>query len=259
MTYDEYNDIDVTKLSDQEKIDYMENILIARATGGVASDKDYKFLRNYFIQNQTFKKLLPEIVIKSYNIEHYWQTIKYQFSKYDERRFYIREEMAPIKNYIESGTKVCGEHIIKAHEKFDCDYIIGKWHSGVESVTTDPERTLTLARTILESTLKYILDDMSEEYNEKDELPKLYKSVADKLSLSPSLHHEEIFKQILGGCQSAVTGLGSLRNKLSDAHGKGKTVYKVKPRHAELAINLAGSISKFLLETYEDHGRNEHE
>ena len=246
------NTPDLDNLSDQEKIDYLINILIARATGGNASDDDYRHLRNYFIQNPLFKRLLPKIVLNSYDLNHYWQTIKYQFSTYAERRSYIWEEITPIKKFIESGSNVCSEHIISAHKKLDCDYIIEKWQGGVESVTTDPERTLTLARTILESTLKYILDDMEKDYKEKDDLPKLYKNVADELNLSPSLHHEDIFKKILGGCQTTVEGLGTLRNKLSDAHGRGKTVYKIKPRHAELAINLAGSMSKFLLETYED-------
>ena len=38
---------------------------------------------------------------------------------------------------------------------------------------------------------------------------------------SGSQHTEDAFKRILGGATSVVEGLGSLRNKIGDAHGQG--------------------------------------
>ncbi|MEE5131143.1 abortive infection family protein [Pseudomonas alliivorans] len=35
----------------------------------------------------------------------------------------------------------------------------------------------------------------------------------------------------------------------SDSHGKGKAGVKAAPRHAELAVNLSGSMALFLLAT----------
>ncbi|EXA64783.1 abortive infection family protein [Acinetobacter baumannii 348935] len=69
--------------------------------------------------------------------------------------------------------------------------------------------------------------------------------------MSPSQHTEQIFKQILGGCSAIVEGLGSLRNKISDAHGQGKNNVKPSPRHAEFAVNLAGTMAVFLFSTWE--------
>jgi hypothetical protein len=60
---------------------------------------------------------------------------------------------------------------------------------------------------------------------------------------------EEVFKRILGGATNVVENLGSLRNKIGDAHGKGRPV-AVLPRHAQLAVNLAGTIATFLVETW---------
>lgn len=65
-------------------------------------------------------------------------------------------------------------------------------------------------------------------------------------------HQEEVFKQILGGCHTVIQGLGTLRNKLSDAHGKGKKAVKPSPRHAALAVNLAGSMAAFLVTSWEE-------
>ncbi|HCG8650235.1 TPA: abortive infection family protein [Vibrio parahaemolyticus] len=71
--------------------------------------------------------------------------------------------------------------------------------------------------------------------------------------MAPEQHNESIFKQILGGCSGIVNGLGTLRNKLGDAHGQGKRPVKPQARHAELAVNLAGTMSLFLISTYEAH------
>jgi hypothetical protein len=58
---------------------------------------------------------------------------------------------------------------------------------------------------------------------------------------------EQAFKQILGGCDSVVAGLGS-RNKAGDAHGSRRRIYRPAPRHATLAVNLAGVSALFLSE-----------
>ena len=121
----------------------------------------------------------------------------------------------------------------------------------MERKATDPEAAITTARTLIETTCKFILDDLKVEYEDDLELPKLYKITADKLNLAPDQHTEQIFKQILSGCQSVINGLGALRNKLSDSHGKKTISVKPLPRHAELAVNLAGTMTTFLLETYQ--------
>lgn len=235
-----------------EKINHLESLLIEKATYNKdCSDEEYKELIKFFSLNENYKKLLPDIVKSSHTLDVFRLRMQ-EYGGYAYRRKYIFQEMKALKEFISSGMSMCSDSINEVFEKLSCDYIRKKWSDALSSVTTEPDRTLTLARTILESTLKYILDDLDESYNEKDELPKLYKSVADKLNFFPNQHHEEIVKQILGGCHGVVTGLGILRNKLSESHGRGKTIYEVKPMHAELAINLAGSLAVFLFKTYED-------
>lgn len=102
-----------------------------------------------------------------------------------------------------------------------------------------------------EAVCKHILETSGTHYDDKDDLPKLYKQTAEQLNVAPSQHTEQVFKQILGGCTAVVEGLGSLRNRLSDAHGKGKAGAKPAARHAELAVNLSGALAIFLLATWE--------
>ncbi|WP_368854819.1 abortive infection family protein [Methylosinus sp. Ce-a6] len=57
---------------------------------------------------------------------------------------------------------------------------------------------------------------------------------------------------MLGNRQSVVNHLGAIRNKIGDAHGRGRRPVKPKPRHAELAVNLAGTMASFLVSTWKE-------
>lgn len=134
--------------------------------------------------------------------------------------------------------------------KYDIEHVKKDWERALDQVGTDPEDAITATRAMLESTLKWILDDIGETYEKKDSLNLLYRKVAKKLNLSPDQHGEEIFKQILGSINGVITGLGSLRNEYGDSHGKGKVYFKPSERHAKFAINLSGTVCMYLLETY---------
>ena len=49
-----------------------------------------------------------------------------------------------------------------------------------------------------------------------------------------------------------MNNLGTLRNKIGDAHGQGGRPIKPGERHAALAVNLAGAVATFLVETFVD-------
>jgi hypothetical protein len=127
----------------------------------------------------------------------------------------------------------------------------------MERRENDPEGAVTLARTLLESVCKHILDGRGITYKNDSDLPTLYKATSQCLNIAPSQHSEDIFKRILGGCTAVVEGLGALRNRLSDAHGTGKLSVKPAVRHAELAVNLSGAVAQFLVAT-DEHMRDTH-
>ncbi|MFM0047464.1 abortive infection family protein [Paraburkholderia sediminicola] len=153
-----------------------------------------------------------------------------------------------------SGVSPADSAVTAAIEKFDGEYVLAAWHKALERKQTDPEGAITMARTLLETVCKYILDERSVAYGESPDLPELYRFTSKALNLAPSQHTEGVFKQILGGCQSVVEGLGALRNKLSDAHGTGKRAVKPVARHAELAVNLSGALALYLLATLDATG-----
>jgi integrase len=134
----------------------------------------------------------------------------------------------------------------------NAQYIQETWAKALERRESDPDGAITIARTLLESVCKFILDQEEIDYVDKIEMQQLYRAVQSILNLSPDNQHESIFKQILGGCTSVVIGLGSLRNKLSDAHGRSYYAPQPLKRHAQLAVNLAGAMADFLFSTWEE-------
>jgi len=240
--------------TDMEKVEYLQDMLIRHATGGAnnAPDiSDYKTLRKYFMNNLKSSNFLPDYVKNKRDLEQFWGFIKNKFSTYAERRKFIWESFSKLLDYVETEDGSMTKSIsTKQLAKFGVNVIYHEIKKGLERIEKDPDGAITTARTILETTLKYIADEKKIVYSDKDELSQLYKKVAKKLNLSPEQHNEYIFKQILGGCSAIVNGLGTLRNKLGDAHGKSISTIKPQPRHAELAIGLSGSMATFLMETY---------
>ena len=236
------------------KVEALQNTLIARATGsgGPSDDPDYKLLRQELLASQSIATQLPRFVHTCRDLFQFWNFIKPRFSTYAERRQYIWDEFGPLLSSIEGATKTPSDGAVsEALSKVGSAYVQDAWRKALERRATDAEGAITAARSLLESVSKYILDEAKVTYDDDADLPKLYTLVAKHLNLSPSQHTEQLFRQILGGCQTVVEGLGALRNRLSDAHGKGKAGIKPMPRHAELAVNLAGAMATFLLATWE--------
>ncbi|SDD21438.1 abortive infection family protein [Belnapia rosea] len=135
--------------------------------------------------------------------------------------------------------------------QFSPDDVHVRWLSALERRTSDPPGAITLARTLLEDVCKWILTEVEDKtWKDSDDLPVLYRKLAKHLNLAPDNHTEEIFKSILGNCQSVVTSIGALRNKLGDAHSPGPRRARPLPRHAELTVNLSGTMATFLVSTW---------
>ncbi len=236
-----------------DQAEALQNLLISHATGGSESNQDYARLRSSLMSNSSIETLNPRFVRNCRNLDQFWQFIKFEYPSYAERRQLIWDAFRPILDMLESASISPADHIFADKLRtLDASHVQSAWTKALDRRTSDPEGAITSARTLIESVRKHILDESGVEYDDGAELPKLYKATAEALKLAPSQHTEAVFKQVLGGCTSVVEGLGSLRNRLSDAHGKGKVGSKPAPRHAELAVNLSGALATFLLATWEE-------
>lgn len=239
--------------NDYERAEYLYRQTVSRATGEEANDAHYSELRKHFMAQPQLKPLLPAFIRTSRTLPDFWQFIKPKFAHYVQRREYLAEQFAPLLDHLEGGGHAPNHtSVAEGLERFDEPEVKAAWDKALERKGSDPAGAITAARTLLETVCKHILDEAGETYEKGVELPKLYRKVSEVMNLAPSQHTEQVFKQILGGCTSVVEGLGSLRNSVGDAHGQGKRPVKPKERHAELAVNLAGSLALFLVETWRE-------
>lgn len=237
-----------------ERVAMMEGILISAATGGSHENHVYEHLRRDFIGNNEIKDLLPRFVRTYRNLGAFWPFIKNQADTYDERRRIIGEAFTPLMDRLEDLHRSPGDKMVsEALQSFDPEGVHAVWSKATARRSSDPEGAITVARTLLEAVCKHILDELSVSYSDKDDLPKLYTLAAKELNLAPNQHAEEPIKAILGGAMNLVNGIGTLRNRLSDSHGRGRKLpVRPSPRHASLAVNTAGAVATFLVETLQD-------
>lgn len=239
-----------------EKVRIIEGILIASATGGSPDNHVYEYLRGQFVSDPSIRDQLPSFVRTYRNLEAFWPYIKHEAGTYAERRQIISQAFTPLIDQLEGRFAAPGDDTASdTLRSFDADGVHAVWAKAIQRRNSDPEGAITIARTLLETVTKRILDETDAPYSEKDDLPKLYRLAAEELNLAPNQHSEDAIRAILGGAMTLVNGLGTLRNKLSDSHGRGGLPVRPSPRHASLAVNTAGAIATFLVETFNEGRR----
>ncbi len=235
------------------KVESLQNLLVSHATGGTGAEYgDYEQLRRELLNNPLIEPGLPRFVHTSRDLSQFWQFIKYKYRTYAERREYIWDEFRALIDLVEARAHApvlpSDEQVLS---RLSPEAVQTVWQRALERRISDPEGAITSARGLLETVCKHILDDLSVRYDDAGDLPKLYRLTSESLNIAPSQHTAQVFKQILGGCTSVVEGLAALRNRLGDAHGGGRSRVRPAPRHAQLAVNLAGSMTSFLVATWE--------
>ena len=215
-------------------------------------ERVYLRLRRDFMNDPNTASLLPKFVRAAQDRSAMWAFLKDFSGQWEPRRQMVRSEFAPMIDALERGPSLADDLISDGIASYDALGVKEAWNKALARRDTDPAGAITAARTLLETVCKHLLEDEdgNAEYGQNDDLPKLYRMASERLNIAPSQHSEDAFKRILGSAASVVEGLGTLRNKIGDAHGfGGRKPVNVAPRHAALAVNLAGSMALFLIET----------
>jgi hypothetical protein len=89
-----------------EKLDSLQNVLLARATGGTADNADYTGLRNELLADSGVAQTLPPYVRTCRTLDQFWNHVKKDRARYEERRQYIWETFAPAFSAAEFGSSV---------------------------------------------------------------------------------------------------------------------------------------------------------
>lgn len=214
-------------------------------------EEEYKKIRSSLLSNNQIRQMMPKFVIscRSFSELCDYRSSDGGFFDLQSYRDFLHSNFDELLYELEFGNMNPSEQITsELLLKIDSESIHECWQKALDRRNSDPEGAITIAKTLLETVCKFVLDEAKSDYKDSDDLPKLYKMTAEKLKLAPSQYMQEVFKKILGGCHAIVDGLANVRNKMGDAHPK---MVKPSERHAKLAVNLAGVVATFILETYE--------
>jgi hypothetical protein len=148
---------------------------------------------------------------------------------------------APSKNLAEL---IKGRHIPSIEAEFD---------RALDNINSEPREAVSAACNILESIFKVYIEDEGLVLPQKQDLQNLWKIVKKDLGFDPASLEDDDLKKVLSGMLSVVDGIGAFRTHASSAHGRGRRIYNLKPRHARLAINSAHTIAMFILETWDEN------
>lgn len=122
-----------------------------------------------------------------------------------------------------------------------------------------PALVFDLAKALVETVCKTILDELGVAYDNNFDTPKLLKETMSQLRLFPSGHASpsevsESIKKTINGLMTTVQGLCELRTKEGMAsHGREAFSASLEPVQAMLAANAADAIVGFLWDIHKSY------
>ncbi|MCE9594795.1 MAG: abortive infection family protein [Planctomycetes bacterium] len=121
-----------------------------------------------------------------------------------------------------------------------------------QAVVENPGLAFDLAKTLVESVCKTVLDERSIAFSGDDDLPRLFKTASLHLPFLPPTASGEAavrdsLRRTLGGLSTAIQGICELRNQCGFAsHGSGAPRPSMESVQALLAAEAADTIVGFL-------------
>ncbi len=150
-----------------ERAEYLRKILNNQSTeDGPVNNEHYQFLRRYFLAREDTKEKIPKWVRINRDLSEFWQFIKHEFKTYDERRVFIRNKFNDLLEYLEFAQVI--PHMEFDDEKLkilNSEDILLTWKKAIQRKDTDPDGAITISRTLMESVLKHILEEMKISYS----------------------------------------------------------------------------------------------
>lgn len=245
----DYTLTDGTQLSLLDAVEALQGICQACGRGGRGEPGrgDYVRLRQALMAEPNARDLLPEFIQRHRSLDQLWPILG-KAGGYQDRDRFVWDGFRPLLDTLEASLSPAAQTADEILGDVSEAWVERHWRKALERRHQDPEGAITAARSFLEDVCRHVLDECGEQHDGPDDLQALYKKAAKALNLGADQHDRQDLKQILSGCNSVVSGFAAVRNRMGDAHGSGKPL-RPRPRHAVLAINLAGTMASFLLTT----------
>lgn len=189
---------------------------------------------------------------KDYEDDFNWSDI----SRYDEKYAKIYHKCKEVVDKLEGGTVVIAKTAEELKEKFSSDYLSRQIDLMVQMQVSDPTNAIGMAKELIESCCKTILDERCIAYTKDDDVPQLASKTMDVLNLlpanvNPNDRGADAIKAVLGNLRAIPTKLAEIRNPFGSGHGKSASYQGLETRHAKLAVGSSITFVDFIWSTYE--------
>ncbi len=114
------------------------------------------------------------------------------------------------------------------------------------------DSAITKARTILEETFCYVIEQKDVEPTESGDIGKLYGQVKQLYNMHADKNMDIRINKLLSGLEKIISSIAEMRNKDSDSHGVGSKRVGIFDYHARLFVNAAVMMAEFILSVYKN-------
>ncbi|MCA9836515.1 MAG: hypothetical protein KC422_06365 [Trueperaceae bacterium] len=233
--------------TDSERLLYLEALLCAYVTNGVAENEYFQQLRNYFATKFDTKGILPRWLKTFKSLPALWEFLRFQGSTPEARRSFIQEALIPLKDYL-SGSEHLSKMPTPLAETDQPEVTPTMWTKAKEECWDNPDGAATMAAMAFETELNSLLSDTDFDENSPAYtnlgLYARYQELVKRLGLHPGLQSTVSFGSLLDGLAEIVSGLDLLSSEIGE-----RSEDRLSPGQAELTVNLASAISEYLAET----------
>jgi hypothetical protein len=217
--------------------------LVARATGGGSDDALYAWLRRELLTDPAVGPRIPRYVRVARDLGQFWDWIKEERPSHAGRTELIWTDFGPILDHVarletaEPAPRVTGA---------DAASLRAAWERARERCTVDPGGAVRTARALLEGACRRSLAAAGVDYPAEADLPALYALAAERLGGGPAARADFTAGVLLDAGRPLVDGIAGARRRPGAPPGVGARPPAPAPHHAELAVNLAGSLAVWL-------------
>lgn len=190
---------------------------------------------------------------KDFEDDLYWGS---SISRYDERYARIYQKCKAIIDRLEGGSSAIAKTADSLKDKFSSEYMSQQIELMVSMQSTNPTNAIGMAKELIESCCKTILDELSIAWSKTDDVPQLTNKVMSALNLLPANIQEtdqgaDAVKAVLGNLRAIPTKLAEIRNPFGSGHGKSASFQGLEERHAKLAVGSSITFVDFVWSTFE--------
>ena len=153
---------------------------------------------------------------------------------------------------IEASVAAPSRSLRKVIQERDMGSVDVEFNRALAAVESDPPAAATAACACLEAIFKVYIEDHQLPLPNKETVKPLWNTVSKHLGFDPARIEDDDLKRILSGLSSVVDGIAALRTHAGSAHGRGTMRYRLKPRHARLAVHAAHTLATFIVESSDE-------